>query len=358
MTQDLPRDDSVHPATIADRLATDNPLRLARAANFAGAVGRGGEAYRLARQARALAPDDPAIAALTQYPMTCNVPDWHFTIVQDTRRNDLYDAAIRRAVTPGMRVLDIGTGTGLLAMMAARAGAAEVIGCEMNPAVADAAVDIIARNGFAERVRVITKKSTQLDPVADLGGPVDLIVSEIVSNDLLKENVLPVMEHAVAHLLKPGGKMIPRRGDILVALADMPRIDAKRLGKIAGFDLSPFNRLMRTPILVQRRDDLMLRSPPADLFSFDFTHGGHWPAPEAQRLLTADGGRVTGVLQWMRLHLDEASVYEVTCDQGVPPAWSPLFFPLETAIMPDAGTTLRVQGAYDRLTVRSWIGSV
>ncbi len=346
-----------HEAALTPGISSDSdPLRLARAAHFAGAVGRPGEAYRLACQARALAPNDAEIAALTHDPLTRGVPDWHFTIVRDSRRNGLYDAALRRAITPGMRVLDIGTGTGLLAMMAARAGATEVIACEMNPAVADAAREIIALNGFADRIRVLTKKSTQLDPWADLGGQVDVIVSEIVSNDLLKENVLPVMEHAVANLLKPGGRMVPTRGDILVALADMPRAEAKRLGVIAGFDLSPFNRLMGAPILVQRRDELLLRSAPATLFSFDFTKGGDWPAAEAQQPLTATGGRITGVVQWMHLQLDETSAYDVRQNGDHPPTWAALFFPLDTAITPEAGQTVRVRGLHDRLSIRSWIG--
>lgn len=64
----------------------------------------------------------------------------------------LRELAIEAAV-PGKVVLDIGTGSGLLAMMAARAGAARVIACEMNAAVAETARRIIAANGLADRMR-------------------------------------------------------------------------------------------------------------------------------------------------------------------------------------------------------------
>ena len=120
--------------------------------------------------ALALAARDAELAAQASRLLSKNVPAWHFAIVREELRNAAYDAALRRAIRPGARVLEIGTGTGLLAMMAARAGA------------------------------------------ADLGRPMDILVSEIVSNNLLGEDVLPAHERAVRDLLKPGGCFIPRAG--------------------------------------------------------------------------------------------------------------------------------------------------
>ena len=60
---------------------------------------------------------------------------WHFDMMSDLKRNDAYERALIAAVKPGSIVLDIGTGSGLLAMMAARAGAKHVYACEMNPDV-------------------------------------------------------------------------------------------------------------------------------------------------------------------------------------------------------------------------------
>ncbi len=92
------------------------------------------------------------------------VPQWHFSLVQDHARNAAYDAALRRAVTPTSRVLEIGTGTGLLAMMAARAGAAAVVTCEVVPAIAEKATDIVAHNGYGDRVRVVANIPTSSMP--------------------------------------------------------------------------------------------------------------------------------------------------------------------------------------------------
>jgi predicted nicotinamide N-methyase len=81
--------------------------------------------------ALALAPQDRKLAVQAKALINATVPRWHFRIVRDAPRTAAYDAALRRAVFPGARVLDIGTGSGLLAMMAARAGAAEAIACEI-----------------------------------------------------------------------------------------------------------------------------------------------------------------------------------------------------------------------------------
>ncbi|MEY2927541.1 MAG: hypothetical protein RL367_2018, partial [Pseudomonadota bacterium] len=198
-------------------------------------------AVATARKALDLARDDGETAARVRDFLAQDVPGWHFSIVRDVVRNSAYDQALRAVVTPDTRVLEIGTGTGLLAMMAARAGATEVLTCEMNPVIAAKASEIIDHNGFAKTVRVIRKHSLNLDAESDLGGRVDILVSEIVSNNLLSQHTLPAHEHAVRNLLNRGGRVIPARGTIRVALAEFTDYDPAPLGEIAGFDLSPFN---------------------------------------------------------------------------------------------------------------------
>ncbi|RYE99734.1 MAG: methyltransferase domain-containing protein, partial [Oxalobacteraceae bacterium] len=221
-------------------------------------------------------------------------------MLRDTERNERYRVAIERMVRPGDRVLDIGTGTGLLAMIAARAGAAHVWTCEAVPALADMARDVIALNGLADRITVIAKRSTDLDPVADLGGPVDALISEVIASDIIGENMLPTVQDAAHRLLKPGGPMLPLGGDVVIALADVPRLDPFTI-EACGFDLSPLGHLGARPRLVKAdEEDAVLRSAPVDLYRFDFTRGGDWGNVRTSRHLVADGGRVNGVLMWMR----------------------------------------------------------
>ena len=283
------------------------------------------------------------------------VPGWHFVIVRDHARNEAYDRALRRAVTPQSRVLDIGAGTGLLAMMAARAGAAEVITCEQNAAVAGAAAEIIEANGFAERVRLVAKHSSALDVDDDLGGAVDVLVSEIVSNNMVGQGCLAVMEDS-ARWLKPGGRMIPAAGTIRVALGWSDVLEKRRMGVVDGFDLSAFNLLER-PVREHVAGDpgIDIRSSAADLMHFDFNSGGPFRPEEARTIVVADGRPANGVLQWIRLQMDDEIVYENRPAPGASSCWAILFYPFRETLDVAEGQAITVAGAHDRESLGIWV---
>ena len=99
--------------------------------------------------------------------------------MNDDERNDAYLAALQSAITKDTHVLEIGTGSGLLSMMAARSGAEKVTTCEASPIIATTAKKIIATNGMAGTINVIAKKSNNVEVGVDLPRPADLLVSEI-----------------------------------------------------------------------------------------------------------------------------------------------------------------------------------
>src|SRR6188768_1477695 len=103
-------------------LVEGNPQAMVALARQLAAAGEVVRALDLAARGSALAPEDGEVRTLAAEVLSNGVPRWHFVIVRDRVRNDAYEAALKRAIVPGCRVLEIGTGTGLLAMMAARAG--------------------------------------------------------------------------------------------------------------------------------------------------------------------------------------------------------------------------------------------
>lgn len=124
------------------------------------------------------------------------IPRWHFPMLNDAERNDAFAAGIDKAIRSGDIVLDIGSGTGLLAMLAVQAGAAHVYSCEADPLMAEIARNVIDANGMSSRVTVLTGLSSDLVVGRDLPALVDVIVTEIVDCGLIGEGLLPTIRHA------------------------------------------------------------------------------------------------------------------------------------------------------------------
>jgi hypothetical protein len=334
--------------------ASGNSLHLARLADRLAAVQEFVKARQLCSQALALSPHEPEIKAIAADLFSESVPSWHAAIVSDRARNEAYDAALRRAIEPGARVLEVGTGTGLLAMMAARAGASEVVTCEENAVVAERARQIVAQNGYAGHVHVIAKHSSQLRLGTDLSGPADVFVSEIISGSLLNEAVLPVIEDVVPRLTRPGTIVIPYRAAIRVALAYYSGAPAMRIGSVDGFDLSPFNALLAPHYPLQIEDPLLtVASAPASLFTFAFALGGPFPDARVQISLRAKA-RTNGVVQWIRIRTDEATHYENQPGAGEASSWSAEFHPFADGRTVEAGNDIAVHGSHTKTALRIW----
>lgn len=340
----------------AGRLVGTDALALAdlsRRARF----DRDRHAYPLARAARRLAPDDPEVLALTAASVAGDTQPWHRRIVEDTDRLAAFGQAIARIVRPGDRVLDLGAGTGVLAMMAVRAGAAHVHACEVNPIMADLTTDIVAANGMADRITVVPCISTAIDADRDLGGRVDVIVSEILGDDLIGESVLPYLADAHARLLRPGGRMTPMGGQVVVALADWSRPPRPRVDAVAGFDLSLLSRLAPSSIKLRQgiAHELTARGPAFDLFDVDFSRGDAQVPFRTTATLTADGGPVNGIALWMRFQFDEHQSFETFPPRdGARSSWLTTFYPLPEPIHPAAGDQVRIHAIRDAESIILW----
>ena len=203
------------------------------------------------------------------------IQDWHLPMLADAGRNNAYEKAIIQAVKrkKGAHVLDIGTGSGLLAMMAARAGAKTVTACEVNIPLANAARQVIEDNGFADQITVIGKNSTNLVVGKDMEQRADIIVSEIVDVGLIREGVLTTLSHATQALAVPGAEMIPARAKIFAVLVEAPALrQVNPLSEISGFNLSAFS-VFQNPgyqkIFLAHEEHRVL-SQPFSVTKFDF----------------------------------------------------------------------------------------
>jgi SAM-dependent methyltransferase len=337
------------------RSLSANPANLVRLGCALMMAGKGAEAVAIVERTLEDHPDDPEWREAAQAVLSYGVPGYHRSMLADAARNDLYARAIRETVEPGDVVLDIGTGSGLLAMMAAQAGASKVVACEANPALAATAREIVKRNGFGDRIEVVAAKSTALERSGALAGGADLIVSEIFSHTLIDEGAIESLNHGVRVLARPGARIIPASASIEVALVDYTGDALPPVGRVAGFDLSPFDRHMPASMTVPTRSrHLLLRSPARSLFAFDFTRGDA-PAEGRRTLaLESGGGRVTGVVQWIALRLTDSLAFENAPGRGLWSHWPCVVYPFDSPLETSAGEELRVEGWHDALRLRIW----
>jgi tetratricopeptide (TPR) repeat protein len=283
------------------------------------------------------------------------VPPWHVPMMNDARRNAAYLEALRTAVKPDSSVLEIGAGSGLLAMIAARFGARQVVTCEAVPLIAGTARAIVAANGLESSVSVISKKSTDVRVGVDLPQRANLMVSEIFSSELLGERVLSSIEDAKRRLLKPDAKIIPARASIVFALFGGEAIrNHVRVDDVLGFDLGVFNEIASPKRLVYRDDlDIELLTDTAEAFAFDFAEHDYFPAARKKlRLPIKVGGRCYGVAQWLRLKMDDTIEYENHPSTKTPAAtWQTCLyrFPIPVDVRP--GQTALVEAEHNRRSI-------
>jgi type III protein arginine methyltransferase len=314
------------------------------------------EAVRCLRAALALRPDDKLARARLRQVLGKVVPAWHFPMMNDAYRNQAYERAIRRAVGPGTRVLDIGTGAGLLAMMAARAGAEHVTTCEMVSVVAEKAAEVIALNGYADRVTVVARKSNdlQVGPDGDMPEPADVLVSEILSSDLLGESVLLALEDARGRLVKPDAIILPEAGDVLAFLAGGDDLELRAFAtEVAGFNVSPFNEFSPQRFSIRRVNYPYARySEDFTVFAFDFANTRYFPA-ETRRLSirVTETGRCQGVVQWIGLHLLGERFENHPDLPNAASGWSHMFHAFPEAIDVKRGQTIHLLAEHDRVNV-------
>ena len=99
---------------------------------------------------------------------------------------------LERTVTPGVSVLDYGCGSGILAIAAARLGATDVLGVDIDPQAVTAARNNAERNGVDVRFD---------DSAAEIRGQFDLVVANILSNPL------KALAPAICSHVHPGGRL-------------------------------------------------------------------------------------------------------------------------------------------------------
>jgi len=140
-------------------------------------------------------------------------------MIVDSLRTDAFVEALRQAVTPESVVLDIGTGTGIFALLACQFGARQVYAIEPNDAI-QVAREIAATNGYSGRIEFIQNLSTKVL----LPEPANIIIYDLYGVLPLLQHRIPSIVDARKRLLAPNGVLIPQRDKLWAALVEVPEL--------------------------------------------------------------------------------------------------------------------------------------
>lgn len=281
----------------------------------------------------------------------------HIAMLDDRARTTSFVQAIAATVTPGDVVIDLGTGTGVLAIAAARAGARRVYAIEAT-GIADTAAAMFAASGVGDRISLIRGWSTDIT----LDEPADVLVTETLGDDPWGENFLHLVADARRRLLRPGAQIVPSRVRRLATPVAVPASRQRRLRFTAeaarlwtdwyGIDFSPLaareDRTGATRLERHEARDWPRPCPAITVSDVDARVESSAPRTGEGRAIVTHTGVVDGViLHWQA---DLAPGLTVSTDPGAADAATSWLTQLVLAPASQpvrAGETLAVSVAFD-----------
>lgn len=149
-------------------------------------------------------------------------------------RNSMYN---NRHLFKDKVVLDVGCGTGILSMFAAKAGAKLVIGVDMSNIIKEAKV-IVKNNGLEDKVVLLQGKMEEVQLPVD---KVDIIISEWMGYFLLYESMLNTVLYARDRYLAPNGLIFPDKAIMYISAIEDAQYKEEKINfweDVYGFDMS------------------------------------------------------------------------------------------------------------------------
>ena len=270
---------------------------------------------------------------------------WHYPMLNDKKRNSKFEDAIKSQITNGYdKVLDIGTGTGLLSLMAVKAGAENVVACEVSSLMIELSKKISNVNNCEEKIKCIPKLSINLNE-EDVPEKFSLIVTETFDSGLFGEHVLEILHHAHLNLLAQDGRILPASAKFYVApiqskhISQYTVIENPAVGYLdINFNLQALWNLSdgsaepyQSERLTSLPNSFKMLSSPKLLFAINFMKIDEIEAMlqgieiEVDFLATIDG-QCDSIAGWFELNLDENT--NISTSINNPACWEQVVFPV------------------------------
>lgn len=150
--------------------------------------------------------------------------NYHQTMLADGVRNKLLYEAIKNNVSSETSFLDIGAGTGVWAILAAKLGAKRVVAIEIEEVLIPILFRLAKENGVADKIEIIHGNSDDVK----IRGKFDVVVSELFGGNAFGEGVVKSFINVRNRFLAPNGVLIPQK----LAMFGVPVRTAKSIQDI------------------------------------------------------------------------------------------------------------------------------
>ena len=251
-----------------------------------------------------------------------------------------YLEALRRTVKPGSVVVDLGTGPGIMALLACRFGARKVYAIEPEPII-QVAREVAASNGFAGRIEFIEELSTKVS----LPERVDIIVSDL--NGVLPwyQQHFRALADARQRFLAPGGAMIPKKETVWLGVVESPHAYAEHVRAWEtghGFEMHAARDLaINTRQAVRLRSEDLLAAPQCGVV-LDFMQVEEPDSRAEASFVITRPGVGHGVLVWFDCVLTDEIFFSNTPGYSGS-IYGQIFFPWTGPVSLHAGDVVRVK---------------
>jgi SAM-dependent methyltransferase len=263
------------------------------------------------------------------------VIDEHRQYLADRSRVDHYARALREVIGPDDLVVDLASGTGILGLLACRAGARRVVAIEATP-IAGLARAVARANGYHDRISVVRGVARETE-VAERA---DVVVSDQIGRFGFEAGLLSLFADARARLLKPGGRLIPSALSLVVAPVEHPRQLARVAfwdRRPAGFDFTPVRRIAANTGYPTRLSAPQLLADPADACRLDLSVD----TPSLLRIeatfTVQRRGTLDGIGGWFRAQLSPSVAMSNSPLDAQRIARRQVYFPIESPVALEEG---------------------
>lgn len=247
------------------------------------------------------------------------VERWHFRMLNDNLRNEAYRQAIKELNPRKDKVIDVGTGTGLLAIYACEAGAKDILACDGSETMTELAYNILLKNKLTNDIKIVNKMSTSMDS-QDLKGHATLLLMEMFDAGLFGEHVLQMLQHAWPALLSEQARVIPKGAEFFIAGAQCNHLNMKyqlstEAKKLLNLDKKSIHVLAPDETYdcedVHLQKDIKYLTEPQSVLRVNFNDFNdiemhlNRTEPYGVKLNATEGGIINTFIGWFNLYLSE-----------------------------------------------------